>query len=54
MLLYDFSDRAEECIRMAERATSPHDRDFLIELACAWYGMHEEDHPARTSPHRMH
>src|ERR1700754_4608932 len=33
MLLQDFSDRAEEFIRLSQRARSSHDRDFLIEMA---------------------
>jgi hypothetical protein len=38
MLLRDFSERAAECIRMAERERSDHDRDLFIELARAWCG----------------
>ncbi len=41
MLLREFSERAAECIRMAERARSDHDRDLFIELARAWCGMNE-------------
>jgi hypothetical protein len=39
MLLQEFSERAAECIRLAERAKSDHDRDFFIELARAWCGV---------------
>jgi hypothetical protein len=39
MLLQEFSERAAECIRMAERAKSEHDRDLFIELARAWCGV---------------
>jgi hypothetical protein len=39
MLLNDFADRAEECLRLAQRMTSPHDRDLLVEIARAWYGI---------------
>jgi hypothetical protein len=39
MLLHDFADRAEECLRLAQRTTSPHDRALLLEIARAWYGM---------------
>lgn len=39
MLLHDFADRAEECMRLAERTNSPHDRDLLLEIARAWYGI---------------
>jgi hypothetical protein len=52
MLLHDFSDRAEECIRMAQRATSQHDRDFFIEMARAWYAITEErPQPTPQRPH---
>jgi hypothetical protein len=39
MLLQEFSERAAECIRFAERANSDHDRDLFIELARAWCGV---------------
>jgi hypothetical protein len=39
MLLNDFADRAEECLKLAQRTTSPDDRDLLLEIARAWYGM---------------
>jgi hypothetical protein len=42
MLLREFSERAAECIQLAERARSNHDRDFFIELARAWCGVTEE------------
>ncbi|HEY4403511.1 MAG TPA: hypothetical protein VGN55_02565 [Xanthobacteraceae bacterium] len=42
MLLREFSERAAECIQLAERARSEHDRDFFIELARAWCGVTEE------------
>jgi hypothetical protein len=35
MLLQEFSERAAECIRLAERARSEHDRDLFVELARA-------------------
>jgi len=41
MLLREFSERAAECIRMAELVRSDHDRDLLIELARAWCGVTE-------------
>jgi hypothetical protein len=42
MLLQKFSERAAECISLAQRATSEHDRDFFIELARAWCGVTEK------------
>ena len=42
MLLQEFSERAAECIRLAERARSQHDRDLFIELARAWCGVTAE------------
>jgi hypothetical protein len=41
MLLYDFSDRAEEYMRLAQLTHSPHDRELFVELARAWYGVEE-------------
>ena len=49
MLLREFSERAAECIRLAERARSDHDRDLLIELARAWCGVTEE--PPKPAGH---
>jgi hypothetical protein len=48
MLLHDFSDRAEEYIRLAQRAKSVHDKDFFTEMARAWYGI--KDEPAQAGP----
>lgn len=48
MLLQEFSERAAECLHMAERARSEHDRALLIELARAWCGQNE-----RASRERM-
>jgi hypothetical protein len=50
MLLLEFSERAAECIRMAEQARSDHDRDLFIELARAWCGVGEETPKAESSP----
>jgi hypothetical protein len=43
MLVREFSERAAECIRMAEQARSDHDRDLFIELARAWCGVNGEE-----------
>jgi hypothetical protein len=43
MLLQDFGDRAAECMSMAKRTTSRHDRDFLLEMARAWGGMARDE-----------
>jgi hypothetical protein len=50
MLLQEFSERAAECIRMAERAKSEHDRDLFIELARAWCGLTENTLNSRIQP----
>ena len=42
MLIRDFSERAAECVRLAERAHSEHDRELFIEMARAWCGLYEE------------
>jgi hypothetical protein len=42
MLLLEFSERAAECVHMAARAKSEHDRALLIELARAWCGQNEK------------
>ena len=42
MLLHDFADRAEDCMRLAQRPTSPHDREPLLKIARAWYGIADE------------
>jgi hypothetical protein len=49
MSLQDFSERAAECLRHAETATSRHDRDFFVALARAWYGF-TEDTPEPEKP----
>jgi hypothetical protein len=52
MLLREFSERAAECIRMAEQARSEHDRDLFIELARAWCGVKEgAKNELRPQPH---
>jgi hypothetical protein len=50
MLLREFSERAAECIRMAEQARSDHDRDLFIELARAWCGVTEERSETENRP----
>jgi hypothetical protein len=52
MLLDDFSDRAEECMRLANRATSEHDRKLFTEMANAWYGMMDDRYIPIRSPAR--
>ena len=39
MLLDYFSDRAQECVRLAKKTTSDHDRDLFLTLARAFYGI---------------
>ena len=50
MLIREFSERAAECIRMAELSRSEHDRDLFIELARAWCGVTEETPKAESRP----
>ena len=50
MLLQEFGERAAECIRMAERAKSDHDRDLFIELARAWCGVTKKTSRTETQP----
>jgi hypothetical protein len=56
MLLQEFTERAAECIQLAERARSEHDRDLFIELARAWCGVTEEtlkeETPKSENPRR--
>jgi hypothetical protein len=50
MLLQEFSERAAECLHLAEQAKSERDREFFIELGRAWCGVMEElgsETPAR-------
>jgi hypothetical protein len=47
MLIQDFGARAQECIAIAERAKSEHDRELFMAMARAWCGL-GEDHPAKT------
>ena len=48
MPLQDFSERASECLRHAETATSRHDRDFFVALARAWYGPEDAPETGET------
>jgi hypothetical protein len=48
MLLQEFSERAAECIQLAQRARSEHDRDLFIELARAWCGVTEKTPKVET------
>jgi hypothetical protein len=50
MMLQEFSERAAECIRMAERAKSDHDRGLFIELARAWCGATKQAPKTETQP----
>ena len=42
MLIQDFGERAVECVKLAERAHSEHDRELFIEMARAWCGLYQE------------
>jgi hypothetical protein len=58
MLIQDFSERATECLRSAQRAKSEHDRELFVAMARAWCGVIEErpqNHPGPgTGPERPH
>lgn len=54
MLLHDFSERAEEYIRLAQLAQSPHDRELFVELARAWYGVEEPASGPAEKPQQTH
>jgi hypothetical protein len=41
MLIENFTDRAQEFVRLAERANSDRDRDLFFKMARAWYGLSE-------------
>jgi hypothetical protein len=43
----DFEHRADECMRLAQRAGTLHDREFLIDMAMAWLGL--ADKPERPN-----
>lgn len=54
MVIQDFSERAAECVKLAERARSEHDRELFTEMARAWCGLYEkrsEDSKATRKPH---
>lgn len=54
MLLNDFSERAEEFIRLAQLTRSPHDRELFVELARACYGVDETRPSEVKDPTRKH
>jgi hypothetical protein len=54
MLLHDFSDRAEECIRLAQQTNSPQDRALFIEMARAWYGINADHEDAASTAKQTH
>ena len=54
MLLQNFSERAVECVRLAARSRSKHDRALFMAMARAWRGMSNEGDDARTPSSRLH
>lgn len=42
-MLNHFSDRAQECVRLAIKAESAQDRELFFSLARAFYGVMPED-----------
>jgi hypothetical protein len=54
VLIQDFSERAAECVRLAERARSEHDRELFIAMARAWCGINEDGHSNDARPARPH
>ena len=51
MLLQELSERAAECLHLAEQAKSERDREFFIELGRAWCGFMEELESETAPPH---
>jgi hypothetical protein len=56
MLIQEFSDRAAEYLRLAERARSAHDRRFFLAMARAWCGevterVEDRDSRLQLRPH---
>jgi hypothetical protein len=54
MLIHDFSERAAECVKLAERARTEHDRELFITMARAWCGINEDVHDDDGRPARPH
>ena len=54
MLIHDFSTRAEECLKLSNRAGSSHDRELFLEMARAWYGMRDDAPVARPAAATKH
>lgn len=54
MLIQQFSERAAECMKLAGRSHSEHDRIFLIVMARAWCGAIAHDEEQRDPPRRSH
>lgn len=54
MLIRDFSERAAECVKLAERARSEHDRELFIAMARAWCGVNEDARKNEERPVRPH
>jgi hypothetical protein len=54
MLIHDFSERAAECVKLAERARSRHDRELFIAMARAWCGINEDAHNNDARAARPH
>jgi len=50
-LIHDFKDRAQECMTLAQRTTSAHDRELLMDLARAWCGAAETGADSPKRPH---
>jgi hypothetical protein len=37
----DFWRRADEYVRLAQKARTHHDRDMFLDMATAWLGLHD-------------
>jgi len=54
MLIHDFSERAAEYVKLAERARSEHDRELFIAMARAWCGISKDAQDGNVRPTRPH
>jgi hypothetical protein len=54
MLIHHFSERAAECVKLAERARCEHDRELFIAMARAWCGINEDAQDDDVRPARTH
>jgi hypothetical protein len=54
MLIQEFGERAAECVKLAERARSEHDRELFMEMARAWCGLYEKRPEDSKATRKLH